>query len=414
VLKGGAVVGCVALEGRGHWTLGRSPDCQLVLEHPSASRLHAALQFKPGAAGEVFLFDCGSTHGSFVNKRRLRPGAHAPLAVGDQLRFGASSRAYVLLGPAHLAPVEGLSREERRQLRQLEAAAAAADDAALRAMALVKARARLTGGEGGASWGQSLAESGDFPEAEHEAPPPGEEVDWRTHAGKLSEKQAAARDKLLAREAKLANLASEVERIQAKEAGQQGLTEGQAAQVRRNEERARALRAELDEAGEALNAVLAAAAAERARAAGAPPGPGPAAARRARGREEEEEAGGSDSDEYYDRTCAPAAKRRQLAVAGGGAETVQSLWAKREAARAQAAAARAQAEAAAAGAPAPAAEDELEAYMAAVDVRLSARCALALTPAAGAAARRGRAAAARGGGGAGGGGVAAGAPHRAG
>lgn len=49
-----------------------------MLEHPSASRLHAVLQFK-GAAGGAFLYDAGSAHGTFLNKRRLKPRVHAPI-----------------------------------------------------------------------------------------------------------------------------------------------------------------------------------------------------------------------------------------------------------------------------------------------------------------------------------------------
>jgi pSer/pThr/pTyr-binding forkhead associated (FHA) protein len=49
-----------------------------VLEHPSASRLHCVLQFKAGS-GEAFLYDGGSTHGTFLNKSRLPPKVHVPV-----------------------------------------------------------------------------------------------------------------------------------------------------------------------------------------------------------------------------------------------------------------------------------------------------------------------------------------------
>jgi len=60
------------------------------------------------------------TRGTFVNKRQLKPHVHAPVFVGDQLRFGMSSRTHIFSGAVELMPEEGLSREERRRLRALE------------------------------------------------------------------------------------------------------------------------------------------------------------------------------------------------------------------------------------------------------------------------------------------------------
>lgn len=42
------------------------------------------------------------------------------LKVGDQLRFGQSTRVYILMGPQHLMATEGLNRKERAQLKYLE------------------------------------------------------------------------------------------------------------------------------------------------------------------------------------------------------------------------------------------------------------------------------------------------------
>ena len=44
--------------------------------------------------------------------------------VGDVMRFGESSRLYVLGGPAELMPEEGPSREQRQQAAALEVRAA--------------------------------------------------------------------------------------------------------------------------------------------------------------------------------------------------------------------------------------------------------------------------------------------------
>ncbi|CAH8435361.1 unnamed protein product [Schistosoma margrebowiei] len=82
-----------------------------VLAHPSISRLHAVLQYgkPPHAVGHVsenekdttgwYLKDLESTHGTFVNKRRLPPGRYVRIRVGYVLRFGGSTRLHVLQGP---------------------------------------------------------------------------------------------------------------------------------------------------------------------------------------------------------------------------------------------------------------------------------------------------------------------------
>ena len=50
----------------------------IVLEHPSSSRLHAVLQFK-ATTGEAFLYDAASAHGTFLNKKRLKPRVHTQI-----------------------------------------------------------------------------------------------------------------------------------------------------------------------------------------------------------------------------------------------------------------------------------------------------------------------------------------------
>ena len=83
IMKGGAVLGKTELETKDHWTFGRHPRSDFVLEHPSASRLHAVLQFR-GTDAQGFLFDAGSAHGSFLNKQRLPPREHTPIRSGGR------------------------------------------------------------------------------------------------------------------------------------------------------------------------------------------------------------------------------------------------------------------------------------------------------------------------------------------
>ena len=77
-MKQGQILEVRPVAAQDHYTFGRSPNCDFLLEHPSASRLHAALQFR-ARDGAAFLLDAGSAHGTFLNKRRLKPRAHAPL-----------------------------------------------------------------------------------------------------------------------------------------------------------------------------------------------------------------------------------------------------------------------------------------------------------------------------------------------
>jgi pSer/pThr/pTyr-binding forkhead associated (FHA) protein len=68
-------------------TCGRDPGCDLVLEHPTLSRVHARLEL--AADGLVWVHDAGSSNGTFVNRNeswvRIRKIA---LCIGDQVRFG--------------------------------------------------------------------------------------------------------------------------------------------------------------------------------------------------------------------------------------------------------------------------------------------------------------------------------------
>ncbi|RHY76162.1 hypothetical protein DYB30_004319 [Aphanomyces astaci] len=107
VIKGGIILEKVELvtSSKSYFVAGRmEPLCDIVLQHPSVSRTHAALQFD--AKGQLFLVDLGSTHGTFVNKKRISAADHVELHVGDVVVFGESTRIYTILGPVDLMPDE--------------------------------------------------------------------------------------------------------------------------------------------------------------------------------------------------------------------------------------------------------------------------------------------------------------------
>ena len=212
VLKDGSIIETIDCRGRDHLLFGRTPNNDVVLEHPSSSRLHAVLQFTDSSE-DVFIHDCGSTHGTFVNKRRLKPGVHAPVFVGDQIKFGQSSRAFIVAGAVELMPEEGLSREERRKLRALEKMSEQEAIVELEREQRAKAQAAAATAAG-ASWG--MEDDDTLEEAQREADLL-EHFDWREHQGTFTEKQQGQREKIQKREQKIANMRAEIERIRAKE-----------------------------------------------------------------------------------------------------------------------------------------------------------------------------------------------------
>jgi diguanylate cyclase (GGDEF)-like protein len=70
------------------WTIGRNDDCDVILNNPEISRLHAHLELHPD--GSVHIRDEGSVNGTFVNNYRVEEEA---LHSDDKVQFGP----YVLL-----------------------------------------------------------------------------------------------------------------------------------------------------------------------------------------------------------------------------------------------------------------------------------------------------------------------------
>lgn len=74
------------------WTLGRAAgEVDVVMNHPSVSRQHAALS--RGSAG-IYLTDLNSQHGVFVQGQRIEKNFRVLLKNGDGIRFGTSTRLY--------------------------------------------------------------------------------------------------------------------------------------------------------------------------------------------------------------------------------------------------------------------------------------------------------------------------------
>ncbi|KAK8376160.1 hypothetical protein O3P69_008702 [Scylla paramamosain] len=132
VLKGGVIVEVVPLN-RPFLVIGRQSQCDLVLEHPSLSRFHCIIQYR--AVGEegtpvgFYVYDLGSTHGSFHNKHRMKPQTYYRLRVGHMLKLAGSTRTLVLQGPEEdqdpeselsVSELMALAAERKKKLEKLE------------------------------------------------------------------------------------------------------------------------------------------------------------------------------------------------------------------------------------------------------------------------------------------------------
>ncbi|GIL77354.1 hypothetical protein Vretimale_2815 [Volvox reticuliferus] len=345
VLKNGSIVETRAINSRPFYTFGRNPSADFILEHPSASRLHAVLQFN-GETREAFIYDPGSTHGTFLNKQQIKSKVYVPLAVGHTLRFGSSSRLYILEGPAELMPPEGLTRDQRRQLAALEASKKMKEkqqQAAQRSMA-----AALSGG---ATWGMS--DGGDDDPRDEVDLEDADSIDWRALVAtghQLNDRQQKLAEKIRSKEWKLQNLKTENQRITAKERQEGGLTQGQATTLARNTQAMDRLEEELEELEETLRESIRDALMNKKREAEAARAGGSNKKRKARPDSDDEGAGSDSSDEFFDRTTggggkggvsasaaakAAAAKRQKAASGSTGpavaaVESAESLYGKKE------------------------------------------------------------------------------------
>jgi pSer/pThr/pTyr-binding forkhead associated (FHA) protein len=78
--------------------VGRSPDCDFPIDHPTVSTMHCELILTTDG---VILRDCGSTNGSFVNgdpvKEEVRLMAGQTVALGDVELFVETTEAKVVI-----------------------------------------------------------------------------------------------------------------------------------------------------------------------------------------------------------------------------------------------------------------------------------------------------------------------------
>jgi len=242
VLKDGAIISTVPLDEKSHYIAGRQPDaCDIQMDHPSISRQHAAVV--NAEDGCLFIADLDSAQQTTVNKKPLTPRTFERLFVGDIVRFGASTRMYIVCGPETHRPPEYDSVNLQRYREELQKRS-------------MDEKSRMQEEEtAGVSWGfREDAPSEDFEdddegEAEEKGDLPsyikrdenydrkyGKKFSSTIDENEVNEKDRAILEKIRVKEKKIQNMQEETRRIYMKEAGQEdGLTAGQQACVSRND-----------------------------------------------------------------------------------------------------------------------------------------------------------------------------------
>ncbi|XP_058051229.1 smad nuclear-interacting protein 1 [Ahaetulla prasina] len=97
----------------------------IPIDHPSCSKQHAVFQYRlveytrpDGTAGrkvKPYIIDLGSGNGTFLNNQRIEPQRYYELREKDVLKFGFSSREYVLLHESSDATEDDQKTEEEEE-----------------------------------------------------------------------------------------------------------------------------------------------------------------------------------------------------------------------------------------------------------------------------------------------------------
>lgn len=109
VYKGDEIVETAYLHRQSAYLSGRDDRiCDLMLLHPSCSKQHAVIQFRntstvdPATGTSVksikpYILDLESSNKTYLNNMEIEPSRYYELRATDGIRFGESTREYVLM-----------------------------------------------------------------------------------------------------------------------------------------------------------------------------------------------------------------------------------------------------------------------------------------------------------------------------
>lgn len=105
LFKGKDLMDTLHISKQSAYLMGRNADiADIHMAHPSLSSQHAVLQYRamPTKDGkrlscQPYIMDLESTNGTFINGIKIDSAKYYQLKKGDVLKFGASTREYVLM-----------------------------------------------------------------------------------------------------------------------------------------------------------------------------------------------------------------------------------------------------------------------------------------------------------------------------
>ncbi|XP_001601225.2 kanadaptin isoform X1 [Nasonia vitripennis] len=125
VLKSGLILEVIDLTDKNYHVVGRLPNCDMSMAHPTISRYHAVFQYRANGDEKngkgMYVYDLGSTHGTFWNGNRIRPKVYVRVQGGHMIRFGCSQRKFIVKAPPCDQEEESdLSVTELKEMRKRE------------------------------------------------------------------------------------------------------------------------------------------------------------------------------------------------------------------------------------------------------------------------------------------------------
>ena len=86
VLKSGQILESIDLSTKSFYVFGRLSTCDIHMANTTVSRYHAILQYRSQESESnpvgFYIYDLGSTHGTFLNKNRIKPNIYVRVQVG--------------------------------------------------------------------------------------------------------------------------------------------------------------------------------------------------------------------------------------------------------------------------------------------------------------------------------------------